>query len=90
MPTVPPKPIIHRAMTRPRTFSWSSCLQGGVERGDEREVEGAGDGHVDVGRNRAAFEGEADQRERIADEADPDQQGLSTSKRRPCRWRWRQ
>jgi hypothetical protein len=22
-PTVPPKPIIHSAMTRPRTFSWT-------------------------------------------------------------------
>ena len=49
-PTVPPNPIIHRASTRPRTFSCSRACKRGVQCGDEGEVEGTQHGHVDVGR----------------------------------------
>ncbi len=51
-------------------------LQGGVQRRDEGEVEGARDGHGHVGRHRAALQGEGAERQRVAHEADPHQHRL--------------
>ena len=56
--TVPPKDMIHRAITRPRTLSSSCALGGQVDSEDRSEVADA-DQHGDgVGRGGGAQQGE--------------------------------
>ena len=63
-------------MTRPRTCSCDPGLQRRVQCGDEGEVEGARDGDEHVGRHRLALQSEGAERQRVAHQADADEQRL--------------
>ena len=64
-------------------------LQRRVQGGDEREVEGARDGHVDVRRARGCAAARTRTARANSRRGRPAPAGAWTSGRRPSRWRWR-